>query len=79
MTTFRAHFDGEVLIPDGPVDLPTGCVLEVRAAPVPVSEGRDLPLRRLAATVGGLPDNPEDPTDGARQHDHYLYGTPKRA
>lgn len=79
MTTFRARFDGEVLIPDGPVDLPTGCVLEVRAAPVPTSEARNLPLERLADLVAQFPDNPDAPIDGAEHHDHYLYGTPKRA
>ncbi len=29
MTTFRARFDGKVLVPEGPVDLPVGRVLEV--------------------------------------------------
>lgn len=79
MTTFRAHFDGEVLVPDGPVDLPTGCILEVRAAPLPNGESNDRPLQRLAAVVEQFPDNPEAPLDGAQQHDHYLYGAPKRA
>lgn len=79
MTTFRAHFDGEVLVPYGPVDLPTGCTLEVRAAPLASDESKDLPLRRLAAAVEQFPDNPDAPLDGAQQHDHYLYGTAKRA
>jgi hypothetical protein len=29
MTTLRARYDGKVLIPEGPVDLPTGSVLEL--------------------------------------------------
>ena len=33
-----------------------------------IALGRDLPPEVLAAL----------PTDGAAQHDHYLYGTPKR-
>ena len=30
MTTLRAHFDGRVLVPDEPVDLPLGRSLEVQ-------------------------------------------------
>lgn len=75
MTAFRAHFDGHVLVPDGSVDLPTGCVLEVRASPVPNSDTRNLSLQRLADVVSQFSDNPEAPLDGAQQHDHYLYGT----
>ena len=30
MTTLRAHFDGNVLIPEEPVELPRDCVLEVQ-------------------------------------------------
>ncbi|HEX7378691.1 MAG TPA: hypothetical protein VF278_16340 [Pirellulales bacterium] len=77
-TTFRAHFDGQALIPDGPVDLPIGCVLEVRASPLTAADPRDFPLRRLADVLSQFPDNPDSPADGAAQHDHYLYGTPKR-
>lgn len=32
------------------------------------------PLERLV----GLVDDPDGPDDVAAQHDHYLYGTPKR-
>ncbi|HWE94530.1 MAG TPA: hypothetical protein VG269_11255 [Tepidisphaeraceae bacterium] len=34
MTTLRAHFDGRVLIPDAPVDLPTDRPLEVHVIPL---------------------------------------------
>jgi hypothetical protein len=87
MTILKAHFDGKVLVPDEPVDLPVNCALEVhvraQSAPrerVPASmdsvNGR--PLMKLAKLLEGLPDNPETPRDGAAQHDHYLYGLPKR-
>lgn len=29
MTTLKAHFDGQVLVPEQPVELPTNCTLEV--------------------------------------------------
>ena len=36
------------------------------------------PLAKLAAIASAHPENPDQPTDLAAQHDHYLYGTPKR-
>ena len=81
MTTLTAHFDGKVLIPDKPVKLPMNCALEVRVQPlqngVPLS-GEDRPLLKLLKSLGELPDNPDWPADGAAQHDHYLYGLPKK-
>lgn len=79
MTVFRAQFDGQVLIPDGPVSLPTGCPLDVHVIPIESNQGEDLPLQRLADLLTRFPANPGSPTDGAAEHDHYLYGTPKRS
>ena len=89
MTVLKAHFDGKVLIPDEPVDLPVNCALEVQVKAVepkessqtPAQEGSvvsDKPLLRLAQLLEELPDNPNWPADGAAQHDQYLYGSPKR-
>ena len=89
MTVLKAHFDGKVLVPDEPVDLPVNCALEVQVKMVepkesfqtPAQEGSvvsDKPLLRLAQLLEELPDNPNWPADGAAQHDHYLYGSPKR-
>jgi len=36
------------------------------------------PLLKLLKALEALPDNPDWPVDGAAQHDHYLYGLPKR-
>ncbi|HYR58552.1 MAG TPA: hypothetical protein VEO95_07985 [Chthoniobacteraceae bacterium] len=74
-TTLRAHFDGKVLVPDEPVDLPRDCALEIR---VEATGAEETGLARLARMVEGLPFDPDAPTDGAAQHDHYLYGLPKR-
>ena len=77
MTVLKAHFDGKVLVPDEPVNLPTDCVLEVRVEPV-----REIPssadsLQRLVEIAKRFPVT-DGPADGAAQHDHYLYGLPKR-
>lgn len=49
------------------------------APPVPAPLRPSL-AERIAARVRALPPEVVDswPTDGASQHDHYIYGTPKR-
>ena len=42
-TTLRAHFDGETLVPDEPVDLPVGQPLTVTVMPSPKGSGK-LPI-----------------------------------
>jgi hypothetical protein len=69
------HFDGKVIIPHEPVDLPQDQTLVLHVEP----EGKkaDVP----SATdwlIDNAVDDPSLPKDGARQHDHYLYGTPKK-
>ncbi|MFO0788763.1 MAG: hypothetical protein U0805_04845 [Pirellulales bacterium] len=68
-TSFSAHFDGRVIVPDQPVSLPVGQKLQiiVEAAPGQFSD-----LAKFASDI------PDSPGDLAAQHDHYLYGTPKK-
>jgi len=81
--TFRGHIkDGQITL-DEPAKLPEGAEVrvEVLAAPAqptgaPSSSGKQPTiwekLLSIAGTVQGLP------ADMAENHDHYLYGTPKR-
>ena len=78
MTTLKAHFDGNVLVPDEPVDLPLNRPLEVRVAPLDESPAVPTPLGKLAALAREFPARTTGRTDLAAQHDHYLYGVPKR-
>jgi len=81
MTThLKAHYDGRVLVPDQPVDLPVGRRLEIQIVAAP-NERTQRPglLKQLAELAHTLPENLAAPSDGAAQHDHYLYGTPKKA
>ena len=79
MTVLKAHFDGKVLVPDEPADLPRNCVLEVHVKPLATeSDDGKTPLQRLAEALAQFPSDPNAPTDGAAQHDYFLYGTPKR-
>jgi hypothetical protein len=75
MTILRAHFDGKVLVPNEPVDLPIGQELELQVTAVPAAAPSV--LQRLAKLAGEIPSDPAIPRDGAAQHDHYLYGLPK--
>jgi len=70
--TITGHFDGKVIVPDEPVQLPVGQPLQLRIELVETSSPRFADFLRFAAD---LPDAPEDL---AAQHDHYLYGSPKR-
>lgn len=72
-----AHFDGKVFVPDEPVEVPVGCKVALTLEPLEEKEALT-GLARLAAMAKDLPEDPDDPVDGAAQHDHYLYGTPKR-
>jgi hypothetical protein len=76
MLTIKAHFDGRVFIPEQPVNLPAGAVVEI-PLPTPMPKS-PRPLVALAEIAQMFPDNPDLPEDLAAQHDHYLYGTPKR-
>ncbi|MEX0774256.1 MAG: hypothetical protein WD042_00940 [Phycisphaeraceae bacterium] len=82
--TILAHFDGRAIVPDEPLDLPAGQALQVTVSPVERGDERpqsspigaflaDWACKRSRVEDDGLPD------DLAAQHDHYLYGTPKRS
>ena len=69
--TIEAVFDGQVLKPSSAVDLtPDKTYLISIRDPEADGDAWDL-LDALAGTV-------EAPEDWAREHDHYLYGVPKR-
>ncbi len=63
----RAHFDGSVLVPDEPVELPQDCPLEIQVRIL--SDAEELsqkdytPLYQLIGMV------PEGPTDASIHHD----------
>jgi hypothetical protein len=73
MTTVNAHFDGKVIIPDEPLDLPANQPLIVRIEPVSGNHeaAKESVLSWLAANAV---ESDALPTDLADRHDHYLYG-----
>jgi hypothetical protein len=79
MVAIKGHFDGKVFVPDEPVNLPRGqsVLLHVQRTDAPASDTNNCEsiwstLQQYAGTV-------EAPADWSAEHDHYLYGTPKRA
>lgn len=72
--TITAVFDGETLRPLEPLDLEPNTEYRVTIEdPEPLLDEAAYPLAKFAkyAMDMGI-------TDLAEQHDHYLYGTPKR-
>jgi len=77
MTAISAHFDGKVIVPDEPVDLPRDRALLVRIEPLPATDSP--PIESVLAWLGEhASDSAALPTDLSHQHDYYLYGTPKK-
>jgi predicted DNA-binding antitoxin AbrB/MazE fold protein len=75
--TIQAIYENGVFRPLQPVQLPEKSHVELTVqASSPV--GPHPALARLLEIADQFPDNPNLPTDLAAQHDHYLYGTPKR-
>ncbi|MBI4787749.1 MAG: hypothetical protein HY782_11955 [Chloroflexi bacterium] len=72
--TLTAVFDGHTLLPDSPLDLEpnTRYVITIREFAIPGAEGD---AWDVLSTLTGVIDAP---VDWAGEHDHYLYGTPKR-
>jgi hypothetical protein len=76
MISIHAHFDGKVIVPDDPVDLRPGQDLIVQIEPAhPDRAQQESALKWL---VENSVESLEIPADLAEQHDHYLYGSPKR-
>ncbi len=71
--TVSAHFDGKVIIPDEPLDLPPNqaLILQIQAV-----GGKDVTDEEssLAWIAANAVDSDALPADLADRHDHYLYG-----
>jgi hypothetical protein len=73
----KARFDGQVLVPDEPVNLPAGQPVSVSIDPTPPAPATTaMPLLDLSDALDRLPCDASWPDDSAAQHDHYLYGAP---
>ena len=79
--TFLGHLQDGIVVLDSPPNLPNGTAVRVEipetAVEVDLIDEDDGPtlLESLKPFIGVIKDMPPDM---ARNHDHYLYGTPKR-
>lgn len=72
--TYRGHVKSGQIVLDEPVELPEGSAVNVELVQTISSQPTIWDkLLKLAGTVEGLP------ADLAENHDHYLYGTPKKS
>jgi len=73
----KAHYDGKFIVPDEPLDLPKGQLLTVR-----LEVAKKARNGKAKSVLDWIAENAIDddslPTDLSYQHDHYLYGTPKK-
>jgi hypothetical protein len=80
MINFNAHFDGKVIVPEEAVNLPLDRSFKVHIEPCGEADttSKDSPKSALQWHAENAVDD-ELPIDLSAQHDHYLYGTPKRS
>ena len=72
--TITAVFDGEVFRPTGPVDLKPNVRYQLTVDREAGATDSPTAWDVLAPIVGAV----EGPEDWAAEHDHYIYGTPRR-
>ena len=71
--TVNAHFDGKVIVPDEPLDLPPNqaLILQIQAVGGEDGSAEESSLAWIAANAV---DSEALPVDLADRHDRYLYG-----
>ncbi|MCY3023827.1 MAG: hypothetical protein NTW87_33025 [Planctomycetota bacterium] len=77
MIAIAAHYDGKYIVPDEPVRLPKQQPLIVQIELAGAQPG----AREYSALdwiEAHAVDDPSLPEDLSVNHDHYLYGTPKK-
>jgi len=73
----KGRFDGRTIVLDGPLDLPVDSRVVLQVEPeAPISPPLEGSL--LEWIEANAVDDPALPSDLSFQHDHYLYGTPKK-
>ncbi len=77
--TVLGHIKNGVIVPDQPVVLPEGAAVRVEVLPLtekkPEHAAQPSLVEKLLKYAGAATDLP---ADLARNHDHYIHGTPKQ-
>jgi len=79
--TYQGHVENGAVVLDEPVTLPDGAKVEVAIVKdtPPPHDGKSF-AEWVVDLANSIPeeDVKQMPTDGSVNHDHYLYGAPKR-
>ena len=73
--TLTVTFDGQALWPESPLDPEMNGRYVILVEPVPADSSEEGSVWDLLETLAGTVDSP---SDWSAEHDHYLYGIPKR-
>ncbi len=78
----KAVYEGGVFRPTSPVDLKEGAEVEITPAkPIALPRPKRTPaeVRAMLKAIADLPpEGLDDDPHAGRDHDHYLYGAPRR-
>lgn len=74
----HAVYENGVFRPTQPIELPENSQVDLVIQKLPGDSSTTAPLAKIAAIAAAFRENQDLPTDLAQQHDHYLYGTPKK-
>lgn len=69
--SFEGHIENGVVVFDEPITVPAGTLVRVEV----IAATRKTLVKRFENVIGAGVDLPEDL---AKNHDHYLHGTPKQ-
>ena len=74
---YAGHVKNGVILADGPIELPEGAAVRFEIAPESESSANSGSTfgERFSEVMGKAKSLPED---AAENHDHYLYGQPKK-
>ena len=78
MMPYEGHVENGVVVLDEPIDLPDGATVKIELVTEPAEacdEAGPSFTQRFAEIMGKARSLPED---AAENHDHYLYGVPKK-
>ncbi len=71
--------NGVIVLAEGLSPLSEGTKVRIQAEAPDEAEPGGTPLLKLIDRLDEMPADPTWPEDGSSQHDHYLFGTPKRS
>ena len=78
--TVSGHVQNGVVVLDSPTNLPDGTSVRVEILETEMNPAVETPRKSLYERFESfIGTSPELPPDASVNHDHYLYGTPKRS